>query len=357
MRILTLDHIGETRVALMEGDLAVELHLERWSERGRRAVRGEVYRGRVKSIDASLNGAFVDLGIGPDGFLPFGGKGRPEEVHEGAAIGVQVAREAFQDKGPTLTLFEVEPGEAPEVVVPAPPVAERLSMFYDAPVKKAKEAGVDLDALFEDALEPEISLPGGGRLVIEPVTALTAIDVDAGSRKSVSGGAKMAMELNKRAAREAARQIRLRGIGGVVAIDFLPLKKKADQGNLVASIKSAFRNDPAKVDIAPPSRFAIVELARQRLQRPLHEIVFERPGVETVETRALAALRSLEREAAAEKGARLQIRAGDAIYDWLEDDPIGWHKAARHRFGDRIELKRETEFAPRAFDVKPLKGG
>ena len=50
MRILTAEHIGETRVALMEGDLAVELHLERWSERGTRAVRGEVYRGRVKRI-------------------------------------------------------------------------------------------------------------------------------------------------------------------------------------------------------------------------------------------------------------------------------------------------------------------
>lgn len=356
MRILTAEHIGETRVALMEGDLAVELHLERWSERTTRAVRGEVYRGRVKSVDSSINGAFIDLGKGPDGFLPFGGQGRPDEVHQGAAVGVQIAREAFQDKGPTLALFEVEPGDAPEVVIPAPPVAERLSMFHEAPVKTAKEAGVDIDALFEAALEPVVPLTGGGRIVVEPVTALTAIDVDASGRKSVSGGAKMAMELNKLAAREAARQIRLRGIGGVVAIDFLPLKKKADQGNLVASIKSAFRNDPAKIDIAPPSRFAIVELARQRLSRPLHEIVFERPSVETVETRALAALRMLEREAAAEKGAPLQIRAGSAIYDWLDTDPIGWRKAAKHRFGDRIELVREDGFAPRQYDVKPRRG-
>ncbi|WP_241095036.1 ribonuclease E/G [Marinicauda algicola] len=353
MRILTAEHIGETRVALMEGDLAVELHLERWSERGTRAVRGEVYRGRVKRIETSLNGAFIDIGTGPDGFLPFGGQGRPDSVHEGAAVGVQVAREAFQDKGPTLSLFEVEEGEAPEVVIPAPPVAERLSMFHECPVKRAKDAGVDLDAFFEEALDPVVPLPGGGRIVVEPVTALTAIDVDAAGRKSVSGGAKLAMELNKLAAREAARQIRLRGIGGVVAIDFLPLKKKADQGNLMASLKSAFRNDPAKIDIAPPSRFAIVELARQRLSRPLHEIVFERPGVETVETRALAALRALEREAASDRGARLLIRAGSAIYEWLEADPIGWRKAARHRFGDRIELKREEGFGPRAFDVKP----
>lgn len=354
MRILTADHIGETRVALMEGDLPVELHIERWSERGKRAVRGEVYRGRVRAVEASLNGAFIQLGTGPDGFLPFGGGGRPDEVREGAAIGVQIAREAFQEKGPTLALFEVEPGEAPEVVIPAPPVAERLSMFYEAPVKTAREAGVDMDPFFEEALDADVPLKGGGRIVIEPVTALTAIDVDAAGRKSVGGGAKLAMELNKLAAREAARQIRLRGIGGVVAIDFLPLKKKADQGNLAASIQSAFRSDPAKVDIAPMSRFAIVELARQRLQRPLHEIAFERPGVETVETRALAALRELEREAVSNRAAKLQIRAGAAIYDWLESDPIGWAKAAKHRYGDRIELIRGEGLSPRQFDVKPL---
>ncbi|WP_375285117.1 ribonuclease E/G [Marinicauda pacifica] len=353
MRIVTADHLGETRVALMEGERAVEIHLERWSERGRRAIRGEVYRGRVRRVDASLNGAFIALGAGPDGFLPFGGAGRPDEVHEGAAVGVQIVREAFQEKGPSLTLFEVEPGEAPETVVPAPPVAERLAMFFEAPVKTAQEAGVDIDALVDEALERVIPLAGGGHIIVDPVAALTAIDVDAAGRKSPGGGAKMAMELNKAAAREAARQIRLRGIGGVVAIDFLPLKKKADQGNLVASIKSAFRNDPAKVDIAPPSRFAIVELSRQRLTRPLHEIVFERPGLETIETCALTALRDLEREGRNDRAARLELAAGKEVHAWLKADPAGWHKAARHRYGDRIALIESETLGPRQSLVTP----
>ena len=54
MRIVTREHLGETRTALMEGDLAVELYLERWSERGRRAVRGEIYRGRVRRVEPAL---------------------------------------------------------------------------------------------------------------------------------------------------------------------------------------------------------------------------------------------------------------------------------------------------------------
>ncbi|MEQ8405728.1 MAG: ribonuclease E/G [Oceanicaulis sp.] len=352
MRIVASDNIGETRAAVMDGDRAVELHLERWSERQTRAVRGEVFRARVRKVDSAINGAFCDIGKGKDGFLPFGKSGRPDDVKEGAAIGVQIAREEFQDKGPTLALFEVEPGEAPETVVSAPPLAERLAMMFDAPVRTPKEAEVELDELFDAALEPVVALSGGGRLIIEPVTALTAVDVDASGRKAPGGSAKFALDLNRAAAREAGRQIRLRGIGGVVAIDFLPLKKKADQALLAQTLQGAFRGDPAKIDIAPASRFAVVELARQRLGRALHEICWERFGVESVETAALTALRALEREGRANRAAKLTLRAGVEVHDWLDADAIGWRKAAKHRLGERFTLERDESLPARASDVR-----
>jgi Ribonuclease G/E len=353
LRIVAEHNIGETRAAVVEGDRAVELHLERWSEKDRRAIRGEVYRARVTSIDKGLNGAFCDIGRGPAGFLPFGKAGVPDGLHNGAAIGVQIAREEFQDKGPTLSLFEVEAGDAPEIVVPAPPIAERLSMMFEAPVRTPKEADFDLDGEFEAALEPVVPIPGGGKLIIEPVTALTAIDVDAAGRQSQGGGQKLALDLNKAAAREAGRQVRLRGIGGVVAIDFLPLKKRADQNALDQAVRGAFKRDPAKIDIAPPSRFAIVELARQRLSRALHELCWERFGVETVETRALAALRRLELEGRASRAARLELACGSEIYAWLDADPIGWRKAMKSRLGDRITLNLSRDIGARVFDVRP----
>lgn len=353
MRIIAAEHVGETRCAVIDGERVLELHVARWSERASRALRGEVFRARVRRIDAALNGAFCDLGRGPEGFLPFGGKGRPDGLHEGAAIGVQIAREAFQQKGPTLALFEVEPGAAPETVIAAPPLAERLAMGFDAAVRSEAEAGVDLEPLFDAALEPEVSLSGGGRLIIEPTAALVAIDVDAGGRKSAAVGARFAMEVNKAAAKEAARQIRLRGLGGVIAIDFLPLKKKGDQSALQAAIQSAFKGDPAKVDIAPPSRFAIVELARQRLGRPLHEIMTER-GADTIETAALSALRSLEREGRANRGARLSLEAGADVHGWLEEDPIGWRKAMSSKLGARFETALSNRLPPNGFQTRTL---
>lgn len=354
MRIVAADNVGETRAAVIDGERVLELHAARWSERKTRAIRGEVFRARVRRIDASLNGAFCDLGRGPEGFLPFGGKGRPDGLHEGAAIGVQINREAFQDKGPTLALFDVEPGEAPETIVPAPPLAERLSMMFDAPLRTPREAEIELDELFDAALEPVVAIPGGGRLIIEPVTALTAIDVDAAGRKAAGGNHKLALDLNRAAAREAGRQIRLRGIGGVVAIDFLPLKKKADQATLAQTLQGAFKGDPAKIDIAPASRFAVVELARQRLGRALHEISWERFAVESVETASLTALRALEREGRANRAAKLEIRAGAEIHAWLDADPIGWRKAAKARLGDRFTLTADPAMSPRKSDVRPV---
>ena len=336
---------------MLDGDRAIELHVERWSARAARALRKEVYRARVTRIDAGLNGAFCALGRGPDGFLPFG-KARPEGLHEGAVIGVQVSREAFQGKGPTLAVFEVELGPAPAIVHAAPPLAERLSLAFAAPVRTEREAGANLDGLFDDALNPVAPIPGGGRLIIEPTAALTAIDVDAADRKSVAIGARFALELNRAAAREAARQIRLRGIGGVVAIDFLALKKRADQKTLEQTLAGAFANDPAKVDIAPASRFAIVELARQRLGRALHESLLEAPGRETVETAALAALRRLEAEAHANRTAQLILSAGAEIQAWLAADSIGWREALTTRIGPRFALEKEAALAPRAFEVR-----
>ena len=306
MRIVAEHNVGETRAAVVDGERAVELHLERWSEQDKRAIRGEVYRARVTAIDKGINGAFCDIGRGPAGFLPFGKAGMPEGLHQGAAIGVQIAREEFQDKGPTLSLFELEEdGEAPDIIVPAPPLAERLSMMFEAPVRTPKDAEIDLDELFEAALERVVPIPGGGRLIIEPVTALTAIDVDAAGRQSQGGGQKLSLDLNKAAAREAGRQVRLRGIGGVIAIDFLPLKKRQDQNALDQAVRGAFKRDPAKIDIAPPSRFAIVELARQRLGRALHELCWERFGVETVENTRSGGLAPL--------GAGRALIAGHAL--------------------------------------------
>ena len=134
--------------------------------------------------------------------------------------------------------------------------AERLEYLPDA--FEATGAAEQLD----EALGRTVALPGGGSLIIEPTAALTAIDVN---------GAGTPMEVDLAAAREVARQLRLRRIGGLVVIDFVDLESRRDRARLDAALRQAFADDPAAVQLYPMSPLGLVELSRQRLGPSLAE--------------------------------------------------------------------------------------
>lgn len=345
-QIIVEDTVGETRAGVVENGRLVELHVERWSEVETRAVEGEIYRGRVRAVDTALNAAFIDIGVGPDGFLPFGKAGRPKGFHEGAAIGVKIVREAQAEKGPNLARAEVDEGEAPECLTPAAPLAQRLvASFGDADAIWSDESAIDLAGAFEDALQPHVPIPGGGSLYIEPTRAMTTIDVDADGRKGQGNTLKLIESLNVSAAKEAARQVRLRGLGGIVAIDFvqmrqIPLRKTVEQ-----ALRGGFRGDRAKVDVAPLSQFCVGELARQKRQRSLREIYLDDTGRFSVETCAIAALRRLEAEGRADRRRRLTLAVSPEVSDWLNAAQIDWRGALTERLGPRFEIESRADWS------------
>lgn len=351
--IVIEESIGETRAAVVENGRIAELHIDRWSEAGSRAVEGEIYRGRVKRVEPSLNAAFVDIGIGEDAFLPFGKAGRPKGFHEGLAIGVRVSREAYAEKGANLAFVEVDEGEAPECLEPAPILAQRLVRAHgDAEAVWADETEFDLDAAFDEALDKRVPIPGGGSLYIEQTRAMTVIDVDADGRKAPGGAQKLSQQLNQSAAKEAARQIRLRGLGGIIAIDFVHMRAQPERKGVEQTLRGAFRRDRAKVDVAPLSQFCVGELARQRRGRTLGEILLDEIGRRSVETCAIDALRRLEREASHDRGKRQMLEVAPEVFAWLEADTIGWREALTERIGPRFELAEREGFARDRYAVK-----
>ena len=115
----------------------------------------------------------------------------------------------------------------------------------------------------DQAQESKVELKGGGNIIIETTTALTAIDVNSGSGQP--------MEANVEAAREVARQLRLRRIGGTIVVDFITLDSRRDHETLMAALKTAFTDDPAEVQILPPTPLGLVQISRQRLGKSLNE--------------------------------------------------------------------------------------
>jgi Ribonuclease G/E len=161
---------------------------------------------------------------------------------------------------------------APELLVDAPDAAESAWRDWADPapdeVMEGDNAFRDLgvEEMIDALLSPVLALPGGGSLVIEPTRALIAVDVNTGADTSPAAS----LKANIAAARELPRQLRLRGLGGQVVIDFAPMPKK-DRAALDQVLKAAFRHEGAETSLAGWTPLGNYELQRKRDRLPLRE--------------------------------------------------------------------------------------
>lgn len=339
--------IGETREALVREGKPIALRLTRASDEGRRARWGELYCARVREIDRRRRGVFLDLGLrDQQGFLPLGEDGRARlrkdrvNMREGQGVIVSVTREAARGKNPVVELSETgHDGEDPHRIA-RHEVDDELVLAKPAPDPQIR---AKLDAAIEDALARTTPIPGGGVLTIDAVTALTAIDVDAGGRQGSGDPERFALDLNIAAAHEAARQIRLRNLGGIIAIDFVSLRAKSHLKALEDAVRAAFAGDPWSVQFGGLSKFGVYELARAQLRTPLHEQVRDADGRLSVETVALMALRAIEREGRMQTGRQVLCTVAPEVKAWLDAGEIEW----RAELSNRIGMRWSVEAAPR----------
>lgn len=337
--------IGETREALVRDGKPIALRIARSSDEGRRARWGELYCARVRDVDRRRRGAFLDLGLRDQhGFLPLGEDGRVRlrreraAIREGQGVIVSVTREAARGKNPVVELAETGHDGQPPHRIAQHEVDEALVLARSAePATRAK-----LDALIEDSLTRTAPIPGGGALTIEPTAALVAIDVDAGARAGSGDPERFALDLNIAAAKEAARQIRLRSLGGLIAIDFVSMRAKSHVKQLEEAVRQAFADDPWSVQFGALSRFGVFDLARAQLRAPLHEQLRDVDGRLSVETVALMALRAIEREARAQTGRQIACTIAPEVKAWLDAAEIDW----RAQLSNSIGMRWTVEAAP-----------
>lgn len=334
--------VGETREALVRGGRPIALRIARASDEGRRARWGELYCARVREVDQRRRGVFLDLGLRVDqGFLPLGEDGRVRmrkervALREGQGIVVSVTREAARGKNPVLDLIEIgHDGESPRRLAQHECDEELVLAKPADPQMRSK-----LDAAIEDALSRTAPIPGGGALTIEPTAALVAIDVDAGARAGSGDPERFALDLNIAAAQEAARQIRLRSLGGIIAIDFVSMRAKSHRKVLEDAVRAAFEGDPWSTQLGGLSRFGVFDLARSQLRAPLHEQLRDADGRLSVETVALMALRAIEREARATTGRQIACTIAPEVKAWLDAAEFDWRGALNNRIGMRWTLE------------------
>jgi ribonuclease G len=143
------------------------------------------------------------------------------------------------------------------------PGSENIVKLYQGKQNIFEHYGINkqIKALFGK----QVALPSGGYLIIEHTEAMHVIDVNSGNRRSADQEDN-AFKVNLEAAEEIARVLRLRDMGGIVCVDFIDMGDRENQKKLFDHLKTLMKNDRAKHNVLPPSKFGVVEITRQRVR-------------------------------------------------------------------------------------------
>ncbi|MDP2877367.1 MAG: Rne/Rng family ribonuclease, partial [Holophaga sp.] len=120
----------------------------------------------------------------------------------------------------------------------------------------------------------KVSLPSGGALVLDQTEALVAVDVNSG-KTSGEGVEDMAFKANMEAAEEAARQLRLRDLAGLIVIDFIDMKKESHNKAVMERLVDCLKEDKARMEVGKINRFGVLVMTRQRLRPSIQHVTHE----------------------------------------------------------------------------------
>lgn len=143
-----------------------------------------------------------------------------------------------------------------------PPSLFRPVILYTGIKDMFEEYG--LNAQIRELISPEVRLENGAELVIEQTEALTAIDVNTGKFTGDDNLEQTVYRTNLIAAREIARQVRLRNIGGIIVVDFIDMTNLSHKKSLACELERMLEKDTSKCSVAPMSKFGLIEFTRKR---------------------------------------------------------------------------------------------
>ena len=162
-----------------------------------------------------------------------------------------------------------------EIVTDIPEVTEAIPGIPLYTDEYSLTLRYSLAGLLEKTLSKKAYLKSGAYLVIEPTEAMTVIDVNSGKSIKGKNAEEQFLKINIEAAKEIARQLRLRNISGIVMIDFINMKEDAHNQELMKQLTEYVRMDPVRTTVVDMTKLGLVELTRQKGKRALHEVFSE----------------------------------------------------------------------------------
>ncbi|MEK9501013.1 Rne/Rng family ribonuclease [Gaopeijia maritima] len=194
----------------------------------------------------------------------------PARVHGEAKLISGVIRDLFSDKfdGLTVDSKEIHNEITQYVSNVSPDLLERIHL-YDDPVPLFDKHGVEEE--IRKAFERRVDLPSGGYIIVEPTEALVSIDVNTGRYTGRKDPEHTILRTNLDAAREVARQLRLRDVGGIIVVDFIDMESQENRDKVLHELRSHLGRDRARTKAFEVSDLGLIEMTRQRVRPSLFQ--------------------------------------------------------------------------------------
>lgn len=146
---------------------------------------------------------------------------------------------------------------------------DKLLLYQDDSISLNSLYGID--SIFCQALQKRVWLKSGGYLIIEQTEAMVVIDVNTGKYSKKNNMPDTIRQINKEAALEICRQLRLRNLSGIIVIDFIDMKTAEEKQQLLGLLKYCAARDPVKTTVVDMTALNLVEITRRKWRRPLAE--------------------------------------------------------------------------------------
>ena len=241
-----------------------------------------------------------------------------------------------------------------------PSHAKKVQLYRDPimPLFHKYQVEAQLDAMHSSVVQ----LKSGGYLVINQTEALVAIDVNSGRSTKERHIEETAIKTNLEAADEAARQLRLRDLAGLIVIDFIDMEENRNNHTVERRLKEAMRFDRARIQLGRISPFGLLELSRQRLRPSLMETSFlpcphcgGSGMVRSVESASMHILRAIEEEGSRRRSSEITVTVHPDAALYILNQKRTELGHIESRYGFRVFLNSDATLIPPALRMDRIK--
>ncbi len=281
----------------------------------------------------------------------------PALVHEDLNLILRTVRDLFTNKVDKLVLDSEEGHQRVMEFTEAtmPHLTDRIRLFVkDIPIFDH----YGIEAELEKALQRKVWLKSGGYLVIDRAEALVAIDVNTGKFVGRKNLEDTIVKTNLEAAKEVARQVRLRDLGGIIIIDFIDMENEENKKRVVSTLEKELVHDRARTNVLEVTELGLVQMTRKRVRESLKQLLYQpcpyckgMGFIKSEETICYEIQSAMQRLVSRTERGGIIVRAHPAITAMLKGEERGIVESITGTYNRKIRLQEDKSLHQEQFHV------